>query len=277
MKRQSPDLNHLYREQLAYIGHHLRQVREANALSYEVLAEKTLIRPSLLQAIESAQVNQLPEPVYTRALIRRFGDSLGLDGEALASQYFAPAHGQSSQSFWQISLMPQLRPLHLYAIYAIVIAIAISALSYTLKRTVYSSSSTLPVLEGEAAEEVTLPAEGESDEISSNPEVDAEVLSAAVASAPVRLGMKMEDQSWMRIIADDEVVFEGILKAGEDRTWTAQKQIIIRSGNAGGVLVSFNEGPAKALGQPGMVTEVIYPPAETAQIEEDPEEGSEPE
>ncbi|MEL6385106.1 MAG: RodZ domain-containing protein, partial [Cyanobacteria bacterium J06626_18] len=271
MKRQSSDMNHLYREQLAYIGHHLRQVREANALSYEVLSEKTLIRPSLLQAIELAQVNQLPEPVYTRALIRRFGDSLGLDGEALASQYFAPAHSQSSQSFWQVSFMPQLRPSHLYAIYAVVIAIAISALSYTLKRTAYSSSSTLPVLEGEAAEEVTLPAEGETAEISSNPEVDAEVLSAAVAGAPVRLVMKMEDQSWMRIIADDEVVFEGILKAGEDRTWTAQRQITIRSGNAGGVLVSFNEGPAKALGEPGMVTEVVYPPAATAQVEEEGE------
>ncbi|MEM9003615.1 MAG: RodZ domain-containing protein [Cyanobacteria bacterium P01_F01_bin.86] len=265
MKRQSPDINQLYREQLAYIGRHLREVREASSLSFEALGEKTLIRPSLLQAIETAQVNQLPEPVYTRALIRRFGDSLGLDGEALASQYFAPAHRQRSPSFWQVSFAPQLRPSHLYGIYVLLIAIAISALSYTLKRTAYRTN-TLPVLEGNAAEEVMLPQAGSTSQASDSSKVKAEAVPAAVASAPVRLEMKMKDQSWMRITADNEVVFEGILKAGDDRTWTAKERIIIRSGNAGGVLVSFNEGTPKPLGQPGMVAEVIFPTEDTASL-----------
>ena len=265
MKKQSPDINQLYREQLIYIGQLLKEVREEAALSYEELAKKTLIRPSLLRAIEMGQVSQLPEPVYTRALIRRFGDSLGLDGEALSSQYFAPANGQTSRSFWRVSFVPQLRPSHLYAIYVVLIAFAISALSYTLKRTAYRTS-TLPVLEGEAAEEVMLPEADEASQGSDSPKVDAEAIPAAVANAPVRLSMKMEDQSWMRITADGEVVFEGILKEGDDRIWTATQQIRIRAGNAGGVVVSFNEGTAKALGQPGMVTEVIFPPEDTAQL-----------
>lgn len=265
MKRQSPDINQPYREQLVYIGQLLKEVREEAALSYEELAKKTLIRPSLLQAIEMGQVSQLPEPVYTRALIRRFGDSLGLDGEALASQYFAPANGKRSRSFWQGSFMPQLRPSHLYAIYVVLIALAISALSYTLKRTAYRTSA-LPALEGEAAEEVMLPEQGEGSQASDSPKVDAEAVPTAVANAPVRLAMKMEDQSWMRITTDGEVVFEGILKEGDDRFWTAKTQIRIRAGNAGGVVVSFNEGAAKALGQPGMVTEVTFPPEDTAQL-----------
>lgn len=266
MKRQSPDTSYLYKEQLAYIGQLLREVREESLLSYEQLSEQTLIRPSLLQAIERADVHQLPEPVYTRALIRRFGDSLELDGEALASQYFVPSHGSRSGAFWRFSLMPQLRPLHLYMIYAALIAIAISALSYTLRSTI-DAASTLPVLDGEAAEQAMTPKADDSVASNEAATVTSESASAAAAAGkPVRVAVKMEDQSWLRVTADGEVVFEGILKEGDDRLWTAKELIVIRSGNAGGVVASFNDGPAEALGQPGMVTEVAYPPEDTASL-----------
>jgi len=86
------------------------------------------------------------------------------------------------------------------------------------------------------------------------------------ANAPVRVSIKMQDQSWIRITADGEVAFEGIMKEGDSKFWTAEEQLKIRAGNAGGVLVSFNEGNEQLLGRPGMVTEVIYPPEDTAQL-----------
>jgi hypothetical protein len=85
-----------------------------------------------------------------------------------------------------------------------------------------------------------------------------------VANAPVRVAVEMQDQSWLRITTDGEVTFEGVLKEGDTRTWTADEQVVIRAGNAGGVVVSFNEGAAESLGQPGVVTEVAFPPNETA-------------
>lgn len=264
MKKQSSDISRLHKEQLVYIGQLLREVREKNAFSHETLAEKTLIRPSLLKAIEAAKVSQLPEPVYTRGLIRRYGDSLGLDGEALASQYFTPPDSQKPRPFWRVSFAPQLRPSHLYAIYVLLIAIAISALSYTLKRTAYRTS-TLPVLEGTSAEEAMLPKEGVVSEASDNAQ-DPSVLATTASSEPIRVSLEMQDQSWLRITADGEVAFEGILKEGDSRTWTAKEQLKIRAGNAGGVVAVFNEGNPKVLGQPGMVTEVTYPPEDTARL-----------
>lgn len=264
MKRQSSDINRLHQEQLVYIGQLLREVREEHALSHEALAKKTLIRSSLLVAIETASINQLPEPVYTRGLIRRYGDSLGLDGEALASQYFTPPNAQKSRPFWRISLAPQLRPSHLYMIYVLLIAIAISALSYTLKRTTFRTS-TLPVLEGEVAEEAMLPEAGVTSSTSNNSENNnTETPPATVTSEPIRASVEMQDQSWLRITVDGEIAFEGILKEGDAKTWTAKHQLKVRAGNAGGVMVAFNEGSPKALGQPGMVTEVTYPPEDTA-------------
>jgi pseudouridine synthase len=71
-------------------GYFAAQCPHPAGLSLEAVASKTLIRASLLQAIEHGDLDSLPEPVYIRGLIRRYGDALGLDGEALAIQFFTP-------------------------------------------------------------------------------------------------------------------------------------------------------------------------------------------
>ncbi|MDB9526095.1 DUF4115 domain-containing protein [Oscillatoria sp. CS-180] len=268
MKKKLSDINRLHQEQLVHIGRILQETREAQGLSHKDLAAKTLIRSSLLQAIETANIDQLPEPVYTRGLILRYGDSLGLDGEALAIQYFTPADRRPSRSFWRIPVTPQLRPVHLYLTYVVLIGVAISALSYTLQRMSYQTS-TLPVLEGEIAEDATMPEAGpgtDSENPPNNSQQSGTELPPEVAGSPVRVAVELQGQSWLRVTADGEVAFEGILKEGDSKIWTAEEQLRIRAGNAGGVIVSFNEGTSKQLGQPGMVAEAVYPPPNTARL-----------
>ncbi len=270
MKKQSSDISQFHQEQLVHIGKVLQASREALSLSFGELSSKTLIRADLLNAIETADVSQLPEPVYTRGLIRRYGDALGLDGEALALQYFTPPdQAPQSRSFWRVRLTPQLRPIHLYFSYVLLIGMAITGLSYTLQRMSYRSS-TLPVLEGQVAEEATLPQEGVKTSAAEDKKAAATdktpTLPPEIANSPIRVSVQLQEQSWLRITADGTVAFEGILKEGDAEVWTAKKQLTIRAGNAGGVLVSFNEGPARLLGQPGAVAESTYPPEGTAQL-----------
>ncbi|MDA0265507.1 MAG: DUF4115 domain-containing protein [Cyanobacteria bacterium] len=255
MKRSSNDITELHREQLVDIGQILHNARVNQGFSCEVIAEKALIRSRLLEAIETADVNALPEPVYTRGLIRQYAKVLGLDGETLSSQYFTPARPAPKPSFWRLSITPQLRPLHLYMAYAVLIAIAISSLSYTLKRAGYSTGS-IPPLDDEAVQTAIT----EPQAPIATASTPATPLADPVAEGEVRVSVEMQAQSWLRITADDEVSFEGILRQGDTRTWTAEEQIIVRAGNAGGVKVSFNEAIAQPLGQPGTVTEVSYPP-----------------
>jgi hypothetical protein len=63
----------------------------------------------------------------------------------------------------------------------------------------------------------------------------------------------------VRIKADGKTEFEGILTEGTQRTWTADSQITIRAGNAGAVMVAYNEGQSTRLGAPGAVEEVKFP------------------
>jgi cytoskeleton protein RodZ len=73
-------------EQLRAIGLRLQQERERQNIILEDVSAKTRIRVALLQGIEAAEINRLPEPVYVRGFIRRFEETLGLPTGELSSQ-----------------------------------------------------------------------------------------------------------------------------------------------------------------------------------------------
>jgi cytoskeletal protein RodZ len=74
-------------EKLREIGTYLCQLRKQKSVSLDEVAAHTYIRASLLRALEEAKEESLPEPVYIQGFIRRYADSLGLDGNALAMTF----------------------------------------------------------------------------------------------------------------------------------------------------------------------------------------------
>ncbi|MEH2468524.1 helix-turn-helix domain-containing protein [Nostoc sp.] len=77
-------LNQAQVEQLKEITTHLRQVRQEKSIRIEEIAARTLIRAGVLQALEEERFEELPEPIFVQGFIRRYGDALGLDGNALS-------------------------------------------------------------------------------------------------------------------------------------------------------------------------------------------------
>lgn len=64
----------------------------------------------------------------------------------------------------------------------------------------------------------------------------------------------------MEVIVDGQRVYEGILAPGTQRTWTAKQKLVMRAGNAGGVLVAVNGTQPKPMGQAGAVEEAVFSP-----------------
>ncbi|MBW4461707.1 MAG: DUF4115 domain-containing protein [Nodosilinea sp. WJT8-NPBG4] len=250
------DPNALYREQLSELGALLRLARQQQEQSLEVMAEKTLIRPSLLTAIEQGDLDGLPEPVYIRGLLRRYGDALNLDGETLASQFFTPPRIQRTS--WKETPAAQLRPLHLYGAYFVLLVAAVSGLSYVLRQTAPEVTVLPPLnpLEG---------VEGPSNPGPNNIPAPASA-EPEDPNAPIKVKMTLTAQSWLRITSDGRTEFEGILQPGDTRLWTADQALTVRAGNAGAVMVSYNDKQAQALGQPGMVREITYSPIEAISL-----------
>lgn len=84
-------------------------------------------------------------------------------------------------------------------------------------------------------------------------------------SAPVQVAVNLTDRAWLEVVVDGKVEVEDVKEKGFQKTWTAERELFIRSGNAGAVLVSFNQAAAKPMGKVGQVEEATYTPDSAAQ------------
>lgn len=73
--------------------------------------------------------------------------------------------------------------------------------------------------------------------------------------AQIALTVTLNQRAWIRVVADDQVVQEGILEAGETRFWQAANSMLIRTGNAGGVNLTLNGEDLGPMGDIGQVVE----------------------
>ncbi|MGG6267818.1 helix-turn-helix domain-containing protein [Leptolyngbya sp. AN03gr2] len=244
-------------ERLAELGNQLRDRREKQEIPLEKVAGTTCIQPRLLRAIEQGKIEDLPEPVYIHSFIRQYADAIGLNGVEFASEF--PTTGVMAlptiRTSWRALPGAQLRPMHLYLMYMVLIFGAVNGLSYFLNR---STQASVPVVE---LQQPAAPVAPLGPTLPAQQPANTKTISPAPASnKPVRVGVTVAEESWVRVMADDKVAFEGELPKGTQRTWTADRQVIVRAGNAGGVIVSYNESQAKPLGQPGEIQEIAFPP-----------------
>ena len=280
MKSDRAHLQDIQVEQLKEVAAKLRETREAQGLSIEQLSTKTLIQRRLLNAIESADTDQLPEMVYVRGFVKRYADALGLNGQEFVDVLPVEGFNNSMKPSWKELPAAQLRPLHLYLLYVVVIAAAVGGLSHFLRQaespTVASNSASPTAAPAEVVPdpapktaEATAAASTTSEQpaaAAANKAEKSDQTDQATAKS-IQIKVQLTSQSWMRITVDGKTQFEGVLQAGDERTWTAEEELTLRAGNAGGVMVAYNNGDAEPLGEPGSVEEVTYPqPQSTAQL-----------
>jgi cytoskeleton protein RodZ len=281
-------------EQLKAIGTFLGEVREEEGRTLEDIATKTYIPLRLLRAIEAGQEQALPEPVFVQGFIRRYGDALGLDGNELSKRFpvnAAPvvsaftAHQESKTSLpdpepgdaysppetnvWQPTELPSSRPPYLL-IGGIALAVAGLLFGVILPRLKPSAPiAKAPVSQPEAIKPAASPsiapvpspaasADTETPITASPTPSDGAIASPADPNALVSVDMNLTDRSWVQVVVDGAVEYEGILEKGSQKSWSGKESIVISSGNAGAVSVAFNKGAAKTMGKLGAVEEKTY-------------------
>src|SRR6476469_1657103 len=245
-------------------------------MSLEEVAAKTKIQLRLLNAIESGQLDQLPEPVYVQSFIKQFADALGINGAAFASSFPTTPILRPVQRSWRSLPVAQLRPVHLYVLYVFLIVFAVNSLSYLMNRSTPSAvpnveayqppgSQPGPTANSVASNQVFGPfspvkttATSRKPNAASGMGLVATPQKPDSANKPVRVSVILKAQSWIRVVTDGKTEFEGVLPEGTQRIWMADEQLTLRAGNAGGVLVGLNEQQAKQLGDPGSVEEVTF-------------------
>ena len=60
-------------------------------------------------------------------------------------------------------------------------------------------------------------------------------------ASPLQVTLSTTDRSWLDVNVDGKTEFKGLIAKGAKQTWKAQKQLTIKAGNMGAVLVSVNQ------------------------------------
>lgn len=256
------------------IGERLRNAREAKSLSLSALENLTRIRAVYLRALEEEQFDRLPGRIYARGFLRTYAAALGLDPDDLLEAYpqafqmaAPPILGTHPV---EIPIQPTARQSRLrrIAIYVgAVLVLAILVLGYIGYEQLHQFNAPVPQAESPSGSQaVSQPAPPPREppaapqpapEPSAQPKTPSAPQPAIPPRAPVappqltpaakpplakgvEVQLSASDTSWVRVVADDQVLFEGKLYAGEIRTWRARQRLVVRLGNAPAIVVTIN-------------------------------------
>ncbi|NJL01701.1 MAG: helix-turn-helix domain-containing protein [Spirulinaceae cyanobacterium RM2_2_10] len=270
-------------QKLRELGSYLREIRLQRSLAIESLSLRTRIPARLLRAIEDVDLRTLPEPIYVRALIKQYADALDLNGDDFAGAFPDDAGLQGLTPSWQHPHLARKRPFRLYLLYILALISVVSGLRIYMQRSALEAADN-PVVPAESAptgvaaiapsepttsQGVGISTTGQINTTTSRvtatrpatenqPAGNSNNITAEANGKNVVVSVELQDECWLQVKADGQIVFEGILSKGEERTWQADEQITVVAGNAGGVVIALNDQEAKPLGDPGSVETVTY-------------------
>ncbi len=252
---------------MATLGQDLRRERELRNVSIQEIAEATKISARLLEAVEKDRWEALPGPFFVKGVLRAYARAIDLDPEAIVDRFHretmgAPEAGAEPEERVRaapIRREPE-RPAFVPAsrrrrIPRGAAAGAIAALAVVLGGGAYlvlklNRPAALPAMpRAFQAPPLTVPA------------LPVETAAAAVpkpaAAEPepsgLRLELSFQAETWIHAAADGVVVFVGNKPAGSTAVWTAENEIVLQTGNAGGLTFDINGRRAKPLGRSGEV------------------------
>jgi len=237
-----PSIQEHQREKLLQLGTQLARIRQEQDLTLEQLVLLTRIPRRLLQAIEEGNLTELPEPIYIQGLIRQFADALGLNGVEFASHFPIGSQSVVLQGVTKGLSVPQLRPLHLYILYIIVIFSSVNGLSRLLNNSSLQARN--------SSTQLNTSVQLQDQEIANNKLISSQ------KDQPVQVGITLKASSWLSVETDGKTAFEGFLPGGASRSWQANNQLTVKTNNAGVVLMSVNRQKAKEMGIIGKPEEI---------------------
>jgi cytoskeletal protein RodZ len=232
-------------EILQHIGAQLRQVREHQQMSIDNLSARTQIQPRLIQAIEEGHIEMLPEAVYVKGMVKRYANTLGLDGMEMSQQ--VPKWGSEVAMFEPTKIQTtgfgtttttQLKPLHVYLGYMLAIFGVGAGISHLLSNALKPQSQQVT---GAVIQQQPVAA------------IPATAVRAPqpkqLPNVPIEISVK--NPTWAQIGVDGATKFTGTLIVGTTLNLVATKQVTINTNNAGGILLSRDRQPPKPLGALG--------------------------
>ncbi len=271
------------------LGSYLQRHREELGLSLEDVEARTRIRRRILAAIESGAWEELPPSVYTRGLVRNYAKAIGVSPATAYRMFVKERPTEARVPEPQLLSQPLLQQPRLS--FELMAALGLLAIAIVLFGWMVTSvllpqvrqagvatlpgGTPLPPPTGAATATASRPTGTpamvararplpDSDPSDASPTASAGGPTAAAtapATAPTARPGRLElvvtatGDAWLMVRADGEPVFLDLLRQGESKRWMANERFRLRTGNAGGTVISLNGRLVPSLGGNGEVAE----------------------
>jgi cytoskeletal protein RodZ len=270
------------------IAETLRGAREKQGLSLEQAASAAGIPLQYVRLLEGeANVRVgVSDELYLIPFFRKYAHFVGINAEELLPEFLGVVQQLPGEGSPPIRLSYRSRWAALWRPAAVVLAIAI-AVTLMLRQGPDRGDQELAVRQ-EDEPAVPLPS-GAAASATAGPESNAAlplgvaVTPEAAASSGIpsatpsptavpedrptgahQLRITATDEAWLSLAIDDQPGKQYLLKAGEARTWSAERAFSLTVGNAGGIAVALDGRDLPPLGPTGKVIRNLHLPADEA-------------
>jgi cytoskeleton protein RodZ len=222
-------------------GERLKREREMREVSLEELTKSTRISTRFLQALENESWDKLPGGVFGHGFVRTIARYLGLDEESLLGEYdLARAEKlQSELAKPEVRIPPPPKWIPVVAVF-VVLLIALGLFyagrygwrRYAAHRAAKPSAA--------SALSSRVPSQSNSSPGSST-----------LSGSSLDLSVSTSAATRVRILADNKLLLDTELPAGETRHFSANQQFEVTAGDSSAVLLELNGQAMPPLGAPG--------------------------
>ena len=241
-------------------GERLKRERELREVSMDELTKATRISTRFVQALENEDWAKLPGGVFGHGFVRTIARYLGLSEEALLGEYdlaradhLAAAPPKTEE---RIPSPPKWLPVLAVFLLVLLVAGVFYAGRYgwhrlAAYRAAKKSADASLAMQPQPRTGSTSPlsAEQSSSVASSAAPLDLSV--STFSAAPLDLSVSTSSATRVRILADNKLLLDTELPAGETRHFSANQQFKVTAGDSSAVLLELNGKAMPPLGAPG--------------------------
>lgn len=253
-------------------GTYLRQAREKRGISLQQVSATTKISVRVLDALERNDPRKLPGGIFSRAFVRSYAREVGLDPEAVVTQFVAAFPNESGTEDLPVQTTSEdaqafeshrraaTTLLQLVGICLVIVVIVMFYVNLRPRSASPAPAAAEPAAVKPPAAPTSVPDAPPPSAVT--PAADPATSQAAppapapvppASEAPLVVGIAARASCWLSVTVDGTQVLARIVEPGETLEYKARASVTLSAGNAGGLVWTLNGKPAKPLGNSGQV------------------------
>jgi cytoskeleton protein RodZ len=257
------------------IGAQLRTAREAKGLSLGILSQRIRVQPRILSAIELDDSSAMPPRPFGRGFVRAYAEEVGLDPERTVRDYFAqfpstatvnggvpdvPVRGRAVRTLGDRDFVPPSQWSGFGAAILILLMVVAAAMFFGRRGGAANEPNAVGTTGGATAPAAASEARQPTPAAPAAPTPQTPPPAPAVPDRPISLVLTAKGPCWVTADADGRRTTFRTLQPGETETINADREIVIRIGDAGAVSWTLNGRQVDTLGAPGAVRDLRITP-----------------